>query len=187
MTNTNKYNTKPEDYIFFCGGVFSPTGYWLGTREELEVHSNLLANPQTQRMPGFGDYDLSRFYVYWDKIWDVYGNNWTRAEWREEMVNGKITGIKVGDKVYDLTGQVLGIALNNQGSFHKGKNMEKFWMCLVEGSSTSSFRHTSEHSARTEAERLSRSLDKKVFVLEATDYVEVQKPVVWKKTQEVPF
>lgn len=106
---------------------------------------------------------------------------------QKEMFQGKLVNIKVGDKVYDLTGQVLGIALNNQDSFHEGKNMEKFWMCLVDGSSTSSFKHSTERSAKIEAERLSRQLDRKVYVLEATDYVEVQKPVVWKKTQEVPF
>ncbi len=106
---------------------------------------------------------------------------------QKEMTQVKLTSIKVGDTVYDLTGQVVGIALNNQCNVHERKNMEKFWMCLVEGSSTSSYKHSTEHSAKTEAERLSRQLDKKVFILEATNYVEVQKPVVWKKTQELPF
>jgi hypothetical protein len=74
----------------------------------------------------------------------------------------------------------------NLDSFREGENM-KFWMCLVEGGSTSSFKHSTEYSAKNEAERLSRELNKKVYVLEATDYVEVQKPVVWNKTQELPF
>ncbi len=106
---------------------------------------------------------------------------------QKEMANGKLVNIKVGDIVYDLTGQVVGITLSNQCNIHERKNMEKFWMCLVEGSSTSSYKHSSERSAKIEAERLSRQLDKKVFILEATNYVEVQKPVVWKKTQELPF
>jgi len=112
-------------------------------------------------------------------------NDWIyRAQ--KEMYQGKLVSIKVGDIVYDLTGQVVGIALNNQDSFREWENM-KFWMCLVEGSSTSSFKHSTERSAKNEAERLSRELNKKVYVLEATDYVEVQKPVVWNKTQELPF
>lgn len=65
--------------------------------------------------------------------------------------------------------------------------MEKFWMCLVEGSSTSSYKHFDYKAAKTEAERLARELNKRVFVLEATEVVEIQKPVIWKNTIEIPF
>ena len=67
--------------------------------------------------------------------------------------------------------------------------MYKFWMCFVDGASSPQHKHASKEAAKQEADRLSKTLFKKVYVLEATDSVQLT-TVTWeelKTPSDLPF
>ena len=67
--------------------------------------------------------------------------------------------------------------------------MDKFWMCFVDGASSPQHKHASKEAAKQEADRLSQNLFKKVYVLEATDSVQLT-TVTWeelKTPSDLPF
>jgi len=62
--------------------------------------------------------------------------------------------------------------------------MDRFYMVLVEGTPGCKVRHTNKDEAFREAERLLRqpqNNDKKVYLLEAVDYVSMIKSIYWSR------
>ena len=67
--------------------------------------------------------------------------------------------------------------------------MDKFWMCFVEGGVIPVVKHASKDEAKKEADRLANMMFKKVYVLEATDSVQLT-IVTWdelKMPSDIPF
>jgi len=66
--------------------------------------------------------------------------------------------------------------------------MEKFWMCLVEGTLGCYKQYINRTAAMEEAERLlrkSKNTDKKVYLLEVVGYIHFeQMPVKWESLYE---
>ena len=67
--------------------------------------------------------------------------------------------------------------------------MDKFWMCFVEGANSPQYKHESKEKAKEEALRLTKTLFKRVTVLEAMDSVMLT-DVTWtelKTPPDLPF
>ena len=67
--------------------------------------------------------------------------------------------------------------------------MDRFWMCFVEGATAPQHKHPTKEAAKQEADRLTRTLFKKVYVLMATDSVMLT-DVSWNELQtpsDLPF
>jgi len=67
--------------------------------------------------------------------------------------------------------------------------MDKFWMCFVDGAASPQHKHESKEKAKEEALRLTKTLFKRVTVLEAMDSVMLT-DVIWtelKTPSDMPF
>lgn len=66
--------------------------------------------------------------------------------------------------------------------------MDKFWFVWNENGKAPTYKHDTLDSAKKEAERLALlHHTQKFIVLESVEYCYINNPVIWMKTDEIPF